>query len=114
MNKETYIRAVLESVFAGFREDLIDTAVKKLMDYKGPTGKMSKYTGRFTVVPDGTYILKLDKDRVNRPEDWIPLIRCNECRWYKAGVCDRLEIVVFPDEAKWFFCGYAKKKEVEE
>lgn len=41
MNKETYIRSVLESVFAGFREDLIDMAVKKLTDYNEPIGRMT-------------------------------------------------------------------------
>ena len=33
MNQETYIRAILESNFAGFKEEIIETAVKKIMEY---------------------------------------------------------------------------------
>ena len=34
MDKEAYIRAVLECVFSGFKDELIDVAVKQIMDYK--------------------------------------------------------------------------------
>lgn len=33
MNQETYIRAILECNFAGFKEEIIETAVKKIMEY---------------------------------------------------------------------------------
>ncbi len=32
MNRETYIRAVLECNFAGFKEEIIETAVQKIME----------------------------------------------------------------------------------
>ena len=36
MDKETYIRSVLETNFCGFKDEIIDTAVKKIAEYKEP------------------------------------------------------------------------------
>ena len=33
MNQETYIRAILEYNFSGFKEEIIETAVKDIMEY---------------------------------------------------------------------------------
>lgn len=56
MNKETYIRAILESNFAGFKEEIIETAVKKIMEYDDP-------------IRHGHWIV----------EEWINTIFCSEC-----------------------------------
>ena len=33
MDKETYVRAVLECNFAGFKDEIIETAVRKILEY---------------------------------------------------------------------------------
>ena len=33
MLQETYIRAILETNFAGFKDEIIETAVKRIMEY---------------------------------------------------------------------------------
>ena len=33
MDKETYIRAVLECNFEGFKDEIIETAVRKILEY---------------------------------------------------------------------------------
>ena len=33
MNRETYVRAVLECNFAGFKDEIIETAVRKILEY---------------------------------------------------------------------------------
>lgn len=33
MDKETYVRAVLECNFAGFKDEIIETALRKIMEY---------------------------------------------------------------------------------
>lgn len=49
MNQETYIRAILECNFAGFKEEIIETAVKKIMEYDATVepiklGKWARHT----------------------------------------------------------------------
>ena len=44
MNKETYIRAILECNFAGFKEEIIETAVKKIMEYGDFDSNMDEET----------------------------------------------------------------------
>lgn len=34
MDKETYVRAVLECNFAGFKDEIIETAVRKILEYE--------------------------------------------------------------------------------
>jgi len=60
MNTETYIRAVLECNFAGFKDEVIETAVKRIMEH-------------------------VDK---NEPKHgrWLPYEFGNE-RWHKCSVC---------------------------
>lgn len=36
MNKENYIHSILECCFAGFRKEIIDTATKRILEYKEP------------------------------------------------------------------------------
>lgn len=43
MDKETYIRAVLETSFAGFKDEIIDNAVKIIMGYRQPHGHWKSY-----------------------------------------------------------------------
>ena len=33
MDKETYVRAVLECNFAGFKDEIIETALRKILEY---------------------------------------------------------------------------------
>ena len=44
MNKETYIRAVLESIFSGYKDELIDNAVNMIMSYCPTNGEAYKPT----------------------------------------------------------------------
>ena len=85
MNKETYIRAVLESVFAGFREDLIDTAVKNLMDYKEPTGKWIPVTER---LPEekGIYLVTSNDGGMISVETALFLRCIDGDPWWECGV----------------------------
>lgn len=39
MDKETYIRAILECNFAGFKDEIIDIAVKRIMEYEPKRGR---------------------------------------------------------------------------
>ena len=45
--------------------------------------------------------------------DIVEVVRCKDCKWYEkdSGCCGTIGIVIFPDEAEWFYCGYGERRE---
>ena len=75
MSKETYIRAILESNFAGFKEEIIETAVKKIMEYDDPV-KHGKW-----IEEPGMFMCSVCGDAWGEEnEDWVMSFRyCPNC-----------------------------------
>lgn len=43
MDYETYIKSILETIFCGYKDELIDVACKRICEYKGSKDNMIKY-----------------------------------------------------------------------
>ena len=51
MDKETYVRAILECNFAGFKDEIIEIAVRRILEYEGDKTESNK--PRFFIHQDG-------------------------------------------------------------
>lgn len=78
MDYETYIKAVLECNFSGYKAELIDNACKIICDYKG--SKENK-----------THNEKLKEDyglKLNQRQSYLVMINCLTILWHHA--CNKM------------------------
>ena len=87
MDKATYIRAILECNFAGFKDEIIDTAVRRIMEYTPPT----------PIGANGIVVAEV--------------VRCKDCKHFQEDECPWGAAVQNVND----FCSRGERKdEVEE
>lgn len=71
MDYETYVKATLECNFSGYKEELIDSACKRICEYNGNKTRNEKLKEDYSI-------------KLNQRQSYLVMINCLTILWYHA------------------------------